>query len=125
MTVGARLYRVEQQISMMDKKLDVIVNCINSLSFNVNLSNTPSNSNLSGPFYQLQPYQSNSQYSPLFSSDVGQTLISQTQLSLPFTSSSPMPSTSPVPLKRTENDVWKRDVKNIDFVKQDPIEILI
>ncbi|KAL5290059.1 KCNQ1 family protein [Megaselia abdita] len=105
MTVGARLYRVEQQMSMMDKKLDVIVNCINSLAQNRNISNTASNSNLAGQFYQLQPYQSTSQYSTLYSSDTGQTLLSQQQLALPSTTSSPIPSNSPVPLKSKEDDV--------------------
>lgn len=92
-------------MSMMDKKLDVIVNCVNSLTFNMNLSTAPSNSNISGQFYQIQPYQSNCQYSPLYTSEVGPTLISQSQLALPFTTSSIVPSTSPVPPKSTENDV--------------------
>lgn len=105
MTVGARLYRVEQQMSMMDKKLDVIVNCINSLAHNRNLSNAASNSNLLGQFYQLQPYQSTSQFSTLYSSDAGQTLFSQQQLALPSTASSPIPSNSPVPSNGKEDNV--------------------
>lgn len=32
MTVGARLYRVEQQLSVMDKKLDSIVHALNGIS---------------------------------------------------------------------------------------------
>lgn len=32
MTVGARLYRVEQQLSIMDKKLDQIVHAINGIT---------------------------------------------------------------------------------------------
>lgn len=105
MTVGARLYRVEQQMSMMDKKLDVIVNCINSMAHNRNLSNAASNSNLLGQFYQLQPYQSTSQFSTLYSSDAGQTLLSQQQLALPSTASSPIPSNSPVTSNGREDNV--------------------
>lgn len=32
MTVGARLYRVEQQLSVMDKKLDQLVHTLNQIS---------------------------------------------------------------------------------------------
>lgn len=32
MTVGARLYRVEQQLSVMDKKIDQIIHGLNSLA---------------------------------------------------------------------------------------------
>lgn len=109
MTVGARLYRVEQQMTMMDKKLDVIVNCINSLTHNRNLSYAASNSNLTGQFYQLQPYQSTSQYSTLYSSDAGQRLISQQQLALPSTASSPGHSNSPLLLKSNEECIWNKN----------------
>lgn len=34
MTVGARLYRVEQQLSVMDKKMDQIMHAINGISHN-------------------------------------------------------------------------------------------
>lgn len=34
MTVGARLYRVEQQLSNVDKKMDQIMHAINGISHN-------------------------------------------------------------------------------------------
>lgn len=32
MTVGARLYRVEQQLSVMDKKIDQVLHALNTLA---------------------------------------------------------------------------------------------
>ncbi|XP_055384258.1 potassium voltage-gated channel subfamily KQT member 1-like isoform X2 [Condylostylus longicornis] len=55
MTVGARLYRVEQQLFNMEKKLDHMMHAINSLTVRA-LSNAASTTNLSG-YGQLQAYQ--------------------------------------------------------------------
>lgn len=42
MTVGARLYRVEQQLNVMDRKLDQLIHSINIISTNQNLKMLPS-----------------------------------------------------------------------------------
>lgn len=42
MTVGARLYRVEQQLSVMDRKLDQLIHSVNVFTTNQNYKMLPS-----------------------------------------------------------------------------------
>lgn len=41
MTVGARLYRVEQQLSLMDKKLDQLIHTLNMVAHHSNKPTHP------------------------------------------------------------------------------------
>ncbi|XP_052891838.1 potassium voltage-gated channel subfamily KQT member 4-like [Anopheles moucheti] len=53
MTVGARLYRVEQQLSVMDKKLDQLTHAINSMTMQQKMILPP-----------MQPYQAHPLHQP-------------------------------------------------------------
>lgn len=90
MTVGARLYRVEQQLSSMDKKLDQIVNSINHLS-NQN-SHKMSTSISQTQFYQ-HPLTLASVPLHLHHQHAGMAMTSQ-QLHLP---AGPSQASSPIP----------------------------
>lgn len=86
MTVGARLYRVEQQLSLLDKKLDHIIHAIGIIANQRSISNQ----------IHTQPLITTtigSDYS--CSGGVGESIsgdICQLSLQLPSTSPSPIPS---------------------------------
>ncbi|XP_058461845.1 potassium voltage-gated channel subfamily KQT member 1-like isoform X3 [Malaya genurostris] len=86
MTVGARLYRVEQQLSVMDKKLDQLTHAINSMTMQQKIL-TPMQSQM---FYgsQSQPQQ--------------QPVFGLSPLLLP---PAPSQTNSPTPTKCIEDDV--------------------
>jgi hypothetical protein len=91
MTVGARLYRVEQQLSIMDKKLDQIVHGMNALTTHAHHK----------VFSSPQQQQQHMVLSTVTASMMP--IGHQSQLHIPTPSSSQSPS--PVPMKMLEEDV--------------------
>uniref|UniRef100_A0A182Q7D4 Potassium channel voltage dependent KCNQ C-terminal domain-containing protein n=1 Tax=Anopheles farauti TaxID=69004 RepID=A0A182Q7D4_9DIPT len=57
MTVGARLYRVEQQLSVMDKKLDQLTHAINSMTMQQKMILPPMQPYQPHPLHQQHPLQ--------------------------------------------------------------------
>jgi hypothetical protein len=104
MTVGARLYRVEQQLSNMDKKLDQVVHGINALTTQ---AHQKSYSNPQQPQQQQQQQHPHQQQHHMVLATVNTSMMpishQAQQLQLPTPSSSQSPS--PIPMKLLEEDV--------------------
>lgn len=100
MTVGARLYRVEQQLSIMDRKLDQLIYSVNVFTTNQNLKMLPS----SVSQMHIHPNQQHhSQAMQSIGYQQTASAITAQQLQLP-----PQPSQSPSPvttLTHLEDDV--------------------
>lgn len=86
MTVGARLYRVEQQLSGMDKKMDQLMYTINAISM------------------QKQQHQNSQGHHQSSAPTTANYSISQLQQQQPLSSAAMAPSNQP-PLKYIEDDV--------------------
>ncbi|XP_037906052.1 potassium voltage-gated channel subfamily KQT member 1-like isoform X2 [Hermetia illucens] len=112
MTVGARLYRVEQQLSVMDKKLDHIMHALNGITMQRTIASAVSTSNLTAAL-NCNPQQGQLQYHPQ-PQNTQQPVQQQqqpslgpesAQSSLQLPSVSPTPTASPSPMKCLEDDV--------------------
>lgn len=90
MTVGARLYRVEQQLSSMDKKLDQIISSISHLS---NQSNHRMPTSISQTQFFQNPLTLASVPLHLHHQHLGMSMTQQ-QLHLP---AGPSQASSPIP----------------------------